>query len=760
MFSSRRHFYPAAGRGLSPVRRATQCEIHSHASHSGGREDQEISARPHTEGDSRSGITLIIVLGFLALLLIMAVGFSISNRIERLTAGNYSDFVKSRQMVSAALARAMDRIDGDSLTNKWIYPPWNTLFSGPGSGGSNTPPLMDGYITNYAPGHLVQEMRSRTSQWDYVYSGTNLLGRVGFVIADCSGLFDVNRGYDQQDGVLARNNGDSVNEIQLDTSLFLDITPQWTNFFWNKSHKVSGTYPSGRIETICDIWKQFGFGFGGSQYPLKANYTHPSNLVSYSYFPVGWADGKIAQTSLVIRSLNDIITNKLSVTAAFQSMGIVEADSVVSSLIEYLDPDSTFQSSANLYTFAAERTPLINEIVVSNRITGTGPVYTNEFQVWVELFYPFGRASTNALTMTVGARYTGANPPEANPKPIVATDFAISPVTWTTGMIRAYAFPSATTWSNVVFTNAGPPDLSAAVVQVPVILKLGGSQVDGFGPLSANQPKIMVGQAFTAGGSVIPSAFSMGVAADDPRLNWDASNSNQWRQMPPNKNSMSTMNDVVPNVMTYNLPGRDGSWQMYVGNSSNLASVGELGFLLYSTNKPWQTISLLTNSPNFFPVLDRFTVWTNAVRHGQINPNTRTPNVLATVFNKMPIEYYPGAPNAVTVTAANASTFATQIKASRTFTNLSEMGDSTAILTAFPMANNPMLQESVIRNSCGLLSTRQNLFSVLLIDQALDSKTNVLAEQRATALLWRDPYTTSVGGPHKWIVRYLKVVTE
>ena len=80
------------------------------------------------------------------------------------------------------------------------------------------------------------------------------------------------------------------------------------------------------------------------------------------------------------------------------------------------------------------------------------------------------------------------------------------------------------------------------------------------------------------------------------------------------------------------------------------------------------------------------------------------------------------------------------------YTNLSEIAKVTEGSFESPLASSlnglfdSMQKEGIIRNSAGLLSPRQNLYTIILAAQGLDAATNVAGEQRAVTLVWRDPY--------------------
>ena len=75
--------------------------------------------------NSKNGVAIIIVLGMLALLMMMGVAFSISMRIERRSAGNYSHSVSTKNLIWAGLARAIDDIESEMKKDGGhYYPPF------------------------------------------------------------------------------------------------------------------------------------------------------------------------------------------------------------------------------------------------------------------------------------------------------------------------------------------------------------------------------------------------------------------------------------------------------------------------------------------------------------------------------------------------------------------------------------------------------------------------------------------------------------
>ena len=152
----------------------------------------------------RRGSALLIVLGFVAFLIVSAVTFSIYMRQSRLPSSYLRRTATSRQLVKAALARAIDRIDncigsdphpnfGQNPTNLWLG---RVLI------GTNTLAMVDDTVPTltleglaYIPPPLVNAARyysrmTPTAKWHRFGYDT---GRYAFTVVDVSDYFDVNR---------------------------------------------------------------------------------------------------------------------------------------------------------------------------------------------------------------------------------------------------------------------------------------------------------------------------------------------------------------------------------------------------------------------------------------------------------------------------------------------------------------------------------------------------------------------------------------
>ena len=207
-----------------------------------------------------------------------------------------------------------------------------------------------------------------------------------------------------------------------------------------------------------------------------------------------------------------------------------------------------------------------------------------------------------------------------------------------------------------------------------------------------------------------------------------------------------------------------------------IRSVGELGFLLYDASKPWQTIRLIGEDPVAgAKVIDRLTTFTNVVRRGLVNINTRQTNVLASTLIDMPIERYPGGAS-ISITDPNkairlATNIINQIALNGAVTNMSDLSarlKPDAIDEVLGTDDDKFRRESLIRNTIGLWGTRNQTYTLFVTarvfsdvyDPALHKGNRddfVVGEQQAVVVIWRDPFETtdSVGNTtHKSFVQF------
>jgi hypothetical protein len=219
--------------------------------------------------------------------------------------------------------------------------------------------------------------------------------------------------------------------------------------------------------------------------------------------------------------------------------------------------------------------------------------------------------------------------------------------------------------------------------------------------------------------------------------------------------------------------GLDWDTLMHVSNAGRLRSVGELGNLL-RTATPFSTIRLfdhaLAPAGRRDPVLDRFTVTSpsTAVKKGCVNPNTGNKDVWRSILSAVPLGY---PESTLALSEAEVGSLADAFVnftgvSTNVFTNVSDVGilNFRTILTG----RTDLDRESVIAHTCGLLGTRQNLFTIFVAAGPFAPGQGIIAAegagtgdwlgyQRAVFEVWRDPFPDAQGR-HPWFVRLFKLL--
>jgi hypothetical protein len=796
---------------------------------------------------SRRGIALIIVLGLMAMLTILAVAFITTMRTEYKAARMSGDQLGAVEMVYLGLAEALRHIDRDSDAGQWVCPTWNNfvLHSGKkdgnyGEGSGDNPQQMSwglndilvdygswfvpraifGAQVDNAPG-----VRRETNdvRWIRVKPPhTNApIGQFEYYIIDCSGFLDPNANYSMVVD-LATNRprywGTNVTELVLTNALLGELRRDHERKLFNGRVGVDRFKPFQRAETLPDLrvvaWAMYpDVSSLGGQSPFRITGI-ASNFFPFSYFPPGYADpgSRVArpQTSLVGTGA-ELWNRRAEIEEACK--GLIPPNDIpvfVRNLIDYVDDDYVPGGLArdipplsnNADNFCTEAVPMLNELQIGCLYLGGSGKYTMRLNTNTELFFPFLFCSfrTNeprrvtlrikikleggtfepkdvpVKTVDTGFNYDRAwqrkDPEEGEPSSdqlkVVTFQFPLFEAPATNAIAPEYLIIEE--WS-LVDENDKVLDRLAPMAQGGVVARL---KMEDYLSRDVNNPR----------------AVFCGWEARDPRINWNLNDPNHWfstyKQMPmtspldPTTTSLGKRNNKIPGFTQ----AENGEWVMYVANRP-LYSIGELGYLLYRSNRPWETISFFPRGSSggggILPVLDRFTLFPYP-RQGLVNLNSRVPAVLATAFNGCPVELAPGIPQlrGRTVHAlqpSEALQVATNIITKREsigsgFVNLSDirnvidLGDPNALL---PNVKSWLAREGLIRNTVGLLGVRQNVFLVLVVGQSLRtyqdpesgaSITYRVAGHRGAAVVWRDPYKDPVTGRYRTFVRNLRWYDE
>lgn len=751
----------------------------------------------------RSGIALVIVLGLMAMLVILAVGFFVAMRTERLVARSYADQVRAREMAYLAINRAVTEIDDEINNAGRVIPNWPAEVKFTQAGivltNNNSKPLFDLSTNDYAfmsfPSVLRPSLTALVGAvcWNDVApdfgGGTVLQGRYAYMAANVSGFIDPNMDYTTNNVIadfFTRTNAFNAMNIAYNsagiTNFLTELNnpysgagnPQGINLFVGRTVKSTAANVPGRIrpyyraETVPDLRIMGMYGY--NVIPLK---DHPANMFPYSYFPLGFRDaGGNAQTNIYIGgSATNVSAQIAQIAAAFQSMPVpglnaTDPDGLARGLVDYLDSDFVpggidgggTTTGANCDRVCNEAVPMLHQLHINTNISSsTGGVYRAGVQIIAQVWYPFVYP-TNSLAHSVrmevsvdGNGYTADG----------ATSATLSIPTPANGWIaHSFATCTNTFWFQTSGTNAIPVSLTLKELSV-----LQGTKVvdRACGPGSPSNSVIPWTTYFAdSTGTTVGSWWF----APDPRCNWVfvASGNNQWRNGGTKGGGMPNWAGSHPSIA-----GEYGRKEMYVRNAGNLQNVGELGMLAYEGTAArgvgeWRTVRLL--GPDALPVVDVFTVHTNALT-GIVNPNTINWRPIGAMFLGASIDRWPGETNAV-VNAITAETLgkAVVIGNNALGNPYNNRGDLARMdLSALALTYDGAQLEGIYRNTQAFLSPRQNLFLIVVAGQSVtdsnpkdnfadETAGEIRGDARAVALVWRDPY--KVNGKNKIFIRWIK----
>ncbi len=736
----------------------------------------------------REGVALLVVLGMLSLLLIMGVAFSVSMRTERSGAGNFAAGVLSKQLVMAALADAVEEIDlrmgfsnltsTAAATNYIMYPDWDVINSDPGGSIRSAVRLGWGDGLAHVPQVFHSILVTNEAYWldGAVSHDQAVIGRRAFTAINCSGLLNANK---VGENGRSRDQGASPREIQLaNLSDFANL--QAVTDFLDDRDMEHIRYES--TKELADL-----------------NVGLSSNV----HFVVESMAGLDPDIVYLPSNDTDIASSSTEIKAAFTRAGIqnsVTRDRAMRNLLDYVDDDNVPQDRR---ACNGEAVPLVNEVIMEY-LLGVQPAGVCLYGVTldVEWAYPFAEVRSGEsykLSYQADFEALGANThPEFVPTGPLNANQSITPSVAGYGTIQVGAAPTP-----VIITN--PATINFRVTLSDVAIKEGGTTVNELDKdltIDVLIPNVRH-DAFTP----TIETHTNWVECIDPRFNWDPSNAayasrglaSQWVPGPfltmvqgavgdytasatkAAENSFASWIIQHPEGVTGVLNPSDYDADNLLDAIAHVAnrpiqSVGELGNLCL---QPWYTLRLYDHgegpfsgqNPPYHRVLDYFSrsQAKGKTTRGLVNVNTIETEVLASVLLDMPVkEYDSPAPNIPPNPASRAPLdwnesldIADEIINGGPYTNLADLGQvdwpfvSTNILSG-PWRTRELSKEAVIRNTADLLTTRQNLFVVLLAGGPFSRGVGIVARQgkmgdwlgtqRAVAVLWRDPIPSPDSG--------------
>ncbi len=769
----------------------------------------------------RRGIALVIVLGLMAMLAILGISFATTMRTEHRAARMGGDNLGAIEMTYYGLAEALYHLDRDAELVQWVAPNWTkyTIHSGnntfhPDKISSGLNDMLVGYGTWFVPSAIVGGpagggARDETNNVRWIRVKTpegKIIGQFCYMLIDVSGFLDPNGNYSTIPE-LARSQprlfGTNVTEMTL-TNVFLpELYQGRERYVFDGRIGDPRTKPYGRIETIADMrpalaWKDLW------TVPQVMRNVIATNFFPFSYYPPGYADSatREAKPQTDLRGTGpELVARSGEIKAALTGLiPASELDAFFNNLIDYVDDDyvpgglaSTIGSGQNnADSFCTEPVPMLNELQIGCVYQGGGGTYSLRFRVHTELFFPFLFTSNSLSTAPPppqlqlrfrGRLEGGTFEPKAFNQTVTIN---WNPNWWVRSGTTAASDPTSPQLTvqainltmSAPATNAVPPE--RLVIEEWSVTLPNGVVVDRLAPAAGGVVASLPMDEYLSVNINSAQPIYCGWECNDPRVNWLLGNAKHW---PYSYKARVLSNPFDPDVTTLGKMNRSaqkeqGEWVMYVSNGP-LYSIGELGYLLFRSTRPWQTISFFPAAGGgvaILPVLDRFTLFPYP-RHGLVNINTRITNVLATAFNNCPVELAPGirqAGDGSPLRPSEAMEIAGAIVGVRPnpgFINMSDIRNVAALGTAVPRITSWLAREGLIRNTHGLLGIRQNLIVALIAGQSLQEFTDPesrgtsvtrLAGHRAFATIWRDPYKENIGGQlmHRIFVRNFRWYDE
>lgn len=781
----------------------------------------------------RKGIALIAVLGFLSILVLLAVAFLMNMRTERLVAETAKDDVQARQLLHGAMAAAMDDLNNimakQDLTtggpsaakppvnirlpkSRVILSSWEALNTNYLKNDSVR--LISGEVTNWIPRRYLSPTDpdfdavaiASNANWILIkdrhpvcYPTNRLLGRFGYVALDCTGQIDANLA-----GTNQRATGVSMAEIKMESLPEVRGSLGATNLYLNRTNFCRfGTFPEIlflNADTNASL---------GQKYALLLPLVN--NLAPYSLcYDNGWWDWTSSSwTNYAYGAPLDITTwTSNDAYNVFTSLGYANPGEMAACFVDYIDGDflpGTSNGIANPNIVCGESIPMINEVAVGAELSLIGKTLTYTHVFEVELWFPFPAEMNNNHSYTVNFHpYLYTNSARAGSK-IIELALSSSPMTekpcvpsFKPDPTRPFTVVTARYDFVYLFAEA-PTDFPIKVRAKEIVVTNLTLIDDTVGPPQVVDRANLLGSAgpFDVYLSSLSTTFyetnHIRVAAViDPRLNhltseWDIPQYTTMGSM----NVMATNKTVGMSIISHDFEGRT----CYVANRS-MSNVAELGFIPIGGTNQWTTIDLF--SPKGRELLAKFrttniTAGTKSTTNGLLNPNTSYIDVITAAFYGAPIEEYPGDPSAVKVGLPMAGLIATNFMAvstnlAITATNTFDSAAGWVTIPAFavngdlvkkndytnmPYYMNNNKKESIIRNTYRLFNPNQNLFTIVVIAQAINDQPDgagnygtfgkedtIIGEKRAVALVWRDPFPDPATGRHEMFVRTFKYLNE
>jgi len=738
----------------------------------------------------RDGVALIMVLGLLSMMLVLAVAFTSMSRIERAASSNYTRNIQAELRVDAAIWDAMDHMVSnyfDTANGIKVYPDiqegrvWSFSDSRPrimvSTGNPPTDPSDntddDPSASEIAPSGVWEKLsfpdkmminpNLSAKQWITIGTGQAVTGRYCYIAGNMSGLADINSV--NADAVDIRDNGITPDEIWFEGLEYLVDSGQQLALSTELDNRVY----------LHDWWEIRQFA---EDYINAPNNGYPEGFYVYSRNPPGGLDGNgNVITNPAVVSLDVANISESEIYDAFgrmfsEDLAVTQpalfADRATDNLLDYIDADHV---PRDLESPATEAVPMINEFNLEATWASSdgGTNELEDVKVELELFYPFVKLQPEAVELQV----SGVLQLRAGGTPTIRP-FSFQ----STGNIQG--MDESDDYRTFELTNAASLVVTGTPGQATIyldLLSISGQVVLASSPAAVvdrveTEPVTFTN--LTLDLTSVGSGNNISLECVDPRFNWEMTNDIYWAATTLGDNSLNNSNLVLSSFKGVANNKADVGEEMYVKNAP-IESVGELGYLCFGVWKTLRLVKYGNRDPH--PVFDFFTTTTNAAQFGRINPNSEYTNVLASIFNDMPLKLHPEETrgNAFHTVAADTSLRMAQIiwdevRANGKFSSMYDLQSLESLYEGgygiMPGLDTDVERESILRGSSELMGLRNNLIHMVIIVQTGEdadgdgviSDDEVLSSAKAGVDVWRDAYPTIYGSQkeHTMFIRRIR----
>lgn len=637
--------------------------------------------------ETRRGVALIVVLGFLALMVMMAVAFLTQARIERMVAGASLESMRTRQMAQSALAAGMQDylnavkevpqsdpqhdifLSGDLPVTLGFYYSGQLLGDDRLLIGKVEDWLLDWHLDDALTGP--GEDRVANAEWIWVRERpgqrSRILGRYAYACFNMSGLIDANLlGTAYGDDIPdygAFTNRNNVRKMLFDAVAPTPATGGDRQFKLNKHQRnwIGFDSPAALLN-LTDGKDNDGGGTGNRWLG-----------VDIDEHGVGAIDVKdlSAYSSAVLHKEDAGGRRKLQALAAeivtdsnfARILGSVSVDDAEKALMDY---ESTDVVPQGVDYPSVKNVPMFNEIGVQVELE-EGPlsasntvIYTLILRLKPEFWYPFPSednkpADVPTLTMPRPAS-AGCGGALNNAAFDVWVRAAMGPPGVPNTGIRSVATGITYTPETLnVDPDSGKPFYADNSEEMVIRMELeplaGGELPQGMNlfirsvrlnkPLKLQRGTLDVDATPNNGfGYELLAELANGVESDwvskgvtDPRLNH---NEDEWLSE-PGEGTFEETNAVALAAMAA-VPGGIPPGKYFYCRNSPMLSPGEIGYL--SNGRPWEGPDIFSDDgialmnrlicdPGVYEIVDRNGAF---FTNGTINPYTRSTNVLNAAF--------------------------------------------------------------------------------------------------------------------------------